>query len=106
MKTKFGLVLLVVLALVSLISAQEVNPATVASAIGILVSSVERELVPAAEAMPEDKYSFAPTNGEFKKARTFAAQIKHIAGVNYMLGSATSWRKAAGRYQREWPGIH
>ncbi len=30
------------------------------------VKMIEGELVPAAEAMPEDKYGFAPTNGEFK----------------------------------------
>ncbi|MFY9980696.1 MAG: DinB family protein, partial [Candidatus Sulfotelmatobacter sp.] len=41
-----------------------------------------------AEAMPEDKYAFAPTNGEFKGVRTFAQQIKHVAAVNYELGAA------------------
>jgi hypothetical protein len=48
---------------------------------------VEGEFVPAADAMPEDKYSFAPTNGEFKGVRTFAQQIKHVAAVNYIVGS-------------------
>ena len=38
--------------------------------------------------MPEDKYSFAPTNGEFKGVRTFAQQVKHVAAVNYMIGAA------------------
>ena len=52
------------------------------------VESVEGRFVPAAEAMPEDKYSFAPTNGEFKGVRTFAQQIKHVASVNYMIGAA------------------
>jgi len=42
----------------------------------------------AAEAMPEDKYDFAPTNGEFKGVRTFAQQIKHVAVVNYIVGAA------------------
>jgi uncharacterized damage-inducible protein DinB len=32
--------------------------------------------------MPEDKYSFAPTNGEFKGVRTFAQEVKHIGAVN------------------------
>jgi uncharacterized damage-inducible protein DinB len=53
-----------------------------------LVTSVEGEFVPAADAMPEDKYSFAPTNGEFKGVRTFAQQVKHVAAVNYMIGAA------------------
>jgi len=51
------------------------------------ISMVESEFVPAAEAMPEDKYSFAPTGGEFKGVRTFGAQIKHVAAVNYIVGS-------------------
>jgi uncharacterized damage-inducible protein DinB len=44
--------------------------------------SEEREIAGAADAMPEDKYSFAPTNGEFKGVRTFAQEVKHIATVN------------------------
>jgi uncharacterized damage-inducible protein DinB len=52
------------------------------------VSNLESEFVPAAEAMPEDKYGFAPTGGEFKGVRTFAQQVKHVAAVNYELGAA------------------
>jgi hypothetical protein len=52
------------------------------------VAGVESEFVPAAEAMPEDKYSFAPTSGEFKGVRTFAQQVKHVAAVNYLVGAA------------------
>jgi hypothetical protein len=52
------------------------------------ISSVEGEFVPAAEAMPEERYTFAPTNGEFKGVRTFAQQVKHVAAVNYMIGAA------------------
>ena len=51
------------------------------------VKNVEGEFVAAADAMPEDKYSFAPSSGEFKGVRTFAAQIKHVAAVNYLVGS-------------------
>jgi hypothetical protein len=57
------------------------------------VSNLENELVPAADAMPEDKFNFAPTNGEFKGVRTFAEQIKHVAAVNYQLGSAILQQK-------------
>lgn len=52
------------------------------------VHNLEREFVSAAEAMPEDKFGFAPTNGEFKGVRTFAEQIKHVAAVNYELAAA------------------
>jgi hypothetical protein len=52
------------------------------------VSNLEHEFVPAAEAMPSDNFSFAPSNGEFKGVRTFGQQIKHVAAVNYELGAA------------------
>jgi len=52
------------------------------------VKTIESEFVPAAEAMPEDKYGFAPTNGEFKGVRTFGQQVKHVVAVNYMVAAA------------------
>jgi uncharacterized damage-inducible protein DinB len=52
------------------------------------VTNMEHEFVPAAEAMPENKFGFAPTGGEFKGVRTFGQQIKHVAAVNYELGAA------------------
>jgi hypothetical protein len=57
---------------------------TVAQAIDAWVTNTETHLVPLAEAMPEDKYSFAPTGGEFTGVRTFAEQIKHLAANNYL----------------------
>lgn len=68
--------------------AKPVEKPTFASVLNNQLSGVEGELVPAAEAMPADKYSFAPTQGEFKGVRNFGAQIKHIATVNYMIGAA------------------
>jgi hypothetical protein len=61
---------------------------TVAKVLDGRISGLEAEFVPAAEAMPEDKYSFAPTNGEFKGVRNFAQQVKHVAAANYMFGAA------------------
>ena len=52
------------------------------------VVNLENEFVPAADAMPEEKYSFAPTDGTFKGVRTYAQQIKHVAAVNYELAAA------------------
>jgi hypothetical protein len=52
------------------------------------VKIIESEFVPAAEAMPEDKFEFAPSNGEFKGVRTFAQQVKHVSAVNYMVGAS------------------
>ena len=59
-------------------------PPTIASVLDKELSVVEREVVSAAEAMPEEKYSFAPKEGEFKGARTFAEQVRHIAAANHM----------------------
>ena len=61
---------------------------TVMQVLDHTVSNLEHEFVPAAEAMPEDKFGFAPTSGEFKGVRTFGEQIKHVAAVNYELGAA------------------
>ena len=47
------------------------------------LSSTEREVVGATEAMPADKYDFAPTTGEFKGVRTFGQQLTHIAEAQY-----------------------
>lgn len=44
---------------------------------------LEHEFVPLADAMPADKYGFAPTEGEFKGVRTFGAQLKHAAANIY-----------------------
>jgi uncharacterized damage-inducible protein DinB len=57
-------------------------PPTITSTLQFQLSIVEREVVSTAEAVPEDKYSFAPTNGNFAGVRTFAQQVKHIATEN------------------------
>ena len=51
------------------------------------LSTIEKEVVPAAEAMPEERYSFAPTAGEFAGVRTFAEEVKHLAAANWQLGA-------------------
>ena len=60
------------------------QPPTVTSVLNTLYGVVEQQVVSAAEAMPEDKYSFAPTNGEFKGVRTFAEEVKHIGFANHL----------------------
>jgi DinB superfamily len=61
---------------------------TFASVLNSQLSGVEGEVVPAAEALSADKFSFAPTQGEFKGVRNFGTQVKHIATINYMIGGA------------------
>src|SRR5215472_7646849 len=65
-------------------SAGPQQPPTLASVLSMQYGIVEQEVVSAAEAMPEDKYSFAPTNGEFKGVRTFGDQVKHIGFANHL----------------------
>lgn len=52
------------------------------------VTRWEKQLVDVADAMPADKYAFAPTNGEFKGVRTFSQQVKHAAAANYILAAS------------------
>ena len=58
------------------------------AAFTILLKSVQTQIVSAAEAMPAVKYSFAPTEGEFKGVRTFGQQVKHLAATNHILAAA------------------
>lgn len=62
---------------------------TFASEFDRQLTNLEKQITEAAEAMPEDKFNFAPTGpGEFKGVRSFAFQVKHIAVANYALGAA------------------
>src|SRR5215471_15604013 len=60
------------------------QPPTVSSVLNGIYGVVEQQVVSAAEAMPEEKYGFAPTNGEFKGVRTFAEEVKHIGFANHL----------------------
>ncbi len=66
---------------------------------GHLLTLLESEFVGAAEAMPEDKYDFAPpvTMGEFKGVRTFADQVKHVADANYYFFGNPGTTEAEGK---------
>jgi uncharacterized damage-inducible protein DinB len=57
-------------------------------ALEVLLGVVERNVVSCAEAMPADKFGFAPTEGEFTGVRTFGRQVKHLAATNYILAAA------------------
>jgi uncharacterized damage-inducible protein DinB len=91
-KQKSGYVVFSILALAVLSLAQGMKAKeehrTATQVLDRSVTNVEHEFVPAAEAMPEDKFDFAPANGEFKGVRTFSEQIKHVAAVNYIFGAA------------------
>lgn len=64
--------------------------------IGFILDLQEKTVIGVAEAMPEEKYDFAPIAGEFKGVRTFADQLKHIAADNYLLGAGILGENAPG----------
>src|SRR5215469_16967486 len=78
---------------------------SVAKVLDNTTGNMEREFVPAAEAMPEDKYGFAPTSGEFKGVRTFGQQVKHVAAVNYIVAASILGEKPPVTRGRKRPGI-
>src|SRR3954453_9644097 len=55
---------------------------TMASTIEPWWGMIQQSFVSAADAMPADKYDFAPKDGAFNNARTFAQQVKHVGGAN------------------------
>ncbi|HKW65466.1 MAG TPA: DinB family protein [Candidatus Acidoferrum sp.] len=63
---------------------QAQQPPSIAAVLNGSYGIIENEVVSAAEAMPEEKYGFAPTNGEFKGVRTFAEEVKHIGFANHL----------------------
>ena len=54
---------------------------------------IESEFVPLAEAMPAEKYQFAPSGGEFQGVRTFGQQVSHTAAVMYAVAAAVLGEK-------------
>ena len=47
------------------------------------LTMIERSFVSLADAMPADRWTFAPRDGEFKGVRTFGEQVKHVACANF-----------------------
>jgi len=79
-------------------SASPSTPPTIASAIDREISLVEKEVVEAAEAMPEDKFDFSPEKlnvpgSDYKGVRTFGEQVKHVAASNYLIWSPITGEK-------------
>ena len=65
---------------------------TITSIVDREISTIEKQIVETAEAMPEDKFNFSPESlnipgSDYKGVRTFAVQVKHIASSNYFIWS-------------------
>jgi hypothetical protein len=75
---------------------------TIPDSINYIWKDIEQDFAALAEVMPEDKWSFKPTQGEFKDVRTFGEQVKHVACANeawakQMVGEKPPARCAIGR---------
>jgi len=80
-------------------SASPPTPPTIASTVDREISLVEKEVVEAAEAMPENKFDFSPeklniSGSDYKGVRTFGQQLKHVAASNYLIWSPITGEKA------------
>lgn len=78
--------------------------ATIASTVDRAVSNIEKLVVDAAEAMPEEKFNFSPEGlnipgSDYKGVRTFALQVRHVAASNYYLWSAVTGDKIPDDYK-------
>lgn len=58
-------------------------PVSIAATYNATWKMVEADFIAAGDAMPEEKYSFAPADGAFQGVRTFAQQVKHVACANF-----------------------
>jgi uncharacterized damage-inducible protein DinB len=74
-----------------------------AEAYGKLLSLLDGEFVSAAEAMPEDKFDFAPPagSGNFDGVRNFGQQVKHVAGANYYFFGGSDFNEAATKAKED-----
>ncbi len=74
-------------------SQQSPQPApTLASVVDRDISAIEKQIVDASEAMPEDKFNFTPEalnipGANYKGVRSFAVEVKHIAASNWFIWS-------------------
>jgi hypothetical protein len=83
---------LMVAAAASVRAQQSQPPPTIASSVDREIGTIEKQVVEAAEAMPEGKFNFSPETlnilgADYKGVRTFALQIRHVAASNYALWS-------------------
>jgi hypothetical protein len=65
------------------VAQQQTSPAkTIPDSINYMWKMVEGDFTSLAEAMPEEKWSFRPTQYAFTDVRTFGEQVKHVACAN------------------------
>src|SRR5260370_1852831 len=85
MKSLLGVLITAALLMKPIIAIAQQRPAepkTIPDSINFIWKSIEHDFTSLAEAMPEDKWAFKPTQGEFKNVRSFGEQVKHVACAN------------------------
>src|SRR2546422_3095179 len=78
-----GLVFLMLIAGARIFAQDVAKTASAAASVMGTWAMIEKDFIAVADAMPEDKYGFVPTAGEFKGARTFGEQVQHVACANF-----------------------
>ena len=76
---------------------------TIAETLDSWIARVEVLVVAGADAMPADKYSFAPpaTYGDFAGVRTFAQQVKHLSANNYRMAALILLQRPTAEQENE-----
>ncbi len=67
------------IAIVPAFAQNQAIPTTIHGSVAGTLEMGEGQFLSIAEAMPESKYSFIPTDGNFDGARSFGEQVKHVA---------------------------
>ena len=62
---------------------QDDIPKSIAESVSGTLQFAEGNFLAVAEAMPENKYAFVPTGGNFDGARSFGEQVKHVACAQF-----------------------
>jgi len=73
------------------------EPKTIPDSINQIWKEIQNQFIALADAMPEDKWGFKPTQGEFKEVRTFGEQVKHVACGNEAWARQISGQKPPDR---------
>lgn len=74
---------------------------TITEALDFWITVTENEVVGAADAMPAEKYSFAPSGSGFTGVRTFGDQVKHLAANNYRMAAYIVGQKPSPEQEHE-----
>jgi hypothetical protein len=103
MKSVFRILCFLLFTILGHVSLAQATP-TVSQALDFWITHTEDEVVRAADAMPEERYSFAPTERGFTGVRTFAQQVKHLAANNYRMAAYIAGRTPTPEEESEtWP---